>query len=320
VRAHVPLPTGSTSHVALKVVNNREPMRKAGEREVETLRTLATSDPAGRYHTVRLLHTAWHAGHLCLAFEPMAANLKEVADKFGKGVGVPLGAVRVYAAQLLLALGLLGKLGYVHGDIKPHNILASEDYRTLKLGDFGSAFRWESEPDAEAPQPYVGSRFYRAPEAILGGRCSPPWDMWSAACLLFELYTGGPLFPGQDNNDMLWRIQALRGPFPHRLLRRHCAGVAAVGQEALELHFDPATLAFRRRVADAVSKEVSVKLVEVTAPSESLGVRLQASRAGDSKRAVAAFQALLEGMLALDPARRCTVSEALGSAFIRGAA
>jgi serine/threonine-protein kinase PRP4 len=304
--------------VALKVVNNREPMRKAGEREVEVLRTLFTRDPGGRQHTVRLQHVCQHAGHLCLAFEPLAANLKEVADKFGKGVGVPLGAVRVYAGQLLRALGLVGGLGYVHGDLKPHNILASADYRMLKLGDFGSAFRWASEPDAEAPQPYAGSRFYRAPEAILGGRCCPAWDMWSAACLLFELYTGGPLFPGLDNNDMLWRVQQLRGPFAHRALRRHVAAVGAVGAEALELHFDPPTLAFRRRVCDPVTREVGVKLVTVSAPSESLGARLQASRAGDSRRAVGEFQALLEHMLVLDPARRCSVEEALGSAFLKG--
>ncbi len=319
VKTHAALPTGSTSHVALKVVNNREPMRKAGEREIEVLRTLATSDPEGKYHTVRLLHVTSHAGHLCLAFEPMAANLKEVQDKFGKGVGLPLGAVQVYAAQLLLALGLLGKLGYVHGDLKPHNIFASEGYRTLKLGDFGSAFRWETEPDADAPQPYVGSRFYRAPEAILGAKCNPAWDIWSTACLLFELYTGNPLFPGRDNNDMLWRVQCLRGPFPHRHLRKHCAQVAAVGTEAVELHFDPSSLAFRRRVADPVTKELSVKLVEVSAPSDSLGARLAASRAGgDSKKSLAAFQTLLESMLILDPARRCTVNEALGSAFILG--
>jgi serine/threonine-protein kinase PRP4 len=301
--------------VAIKVVNNKEVMRKAGEREVETLRSLATSDPKGRYHTVTLLHVFDHAGHLCLAFEPLAANLKEVQDKFGKGVGVPLGAVRVYAAQLLLSLGLLGKLGLVHGDIKPQNIFSSEDYRTLKLGDFGSAWRWETDSDALQPQPYVGSRFYRAPEAILGARSTPAMDMWSTACVLYELYTGTPLFCGRDNNDMLWLMQCLRAPFPHRMIRKHC-GVAVAGEgESLELHFDPTTLAFKRRVFDPVTAEPCVKALDFTAPTESLGARLLSSRAGDSKKAVAAFQGLLESMLMLDPSRRCTVKEALGHAF-----
>ena len=58
----------------------------------------------------------------------------------------------------------------------------------------------------DAPPP-----FSRAPEIILGAKHSPALDMWSIACCLYELYTGQPLFPGEDNNDMLWRFQALRG-------------------------------------------------------------------------------------------------------------
>ena len=48
------------------------------------LRALATADPGGRYHCVRLLHQFEHAGHVCLAFEPLAMNLKELQDKFGE--------------------------------------------------------------------------------------------------------------------------------------------------------------------------------------------------------------------------------------------
>ena len=61
-----------------------------------------------------------------------------------------------------------------------------------------------------------------------------------------------------------------------------------------------------------------LKLVDVVAPTESLGARLLASRAGDTRKAVQDFQALLESMLILDPARRCSVSQALSSAFIKG--
>lgn len=73
----------------------------------------------------------------------------------------------------------------------------------FQLCDFGSAFRWETENE---PTPYLVSRFYRAPEVIMGLRHTPAVDMWSVACVLFELYTGRVLFPGDDNNDMLWRM------------------------------------------------------------------------------------------------------------------
>jgi hypothetical protein len=62
-------------------------------------RALATADPSGRYHCVRLLHVFDHGAHLCLAFEPMAATLREVQDKFGAGVGLLLvGGVAVVTA------------------------------------------------------------------------------------------------------------------------------------------------------------------------------------------------------------------------------
>jgi serine/threonine-protein kinase PRP4 len=313
VARHAALATGSQTFVEIKVLRAQEVLRAAGEREGEVLRALATADPRGRYHTVRLLHVFEHAGHLCLAFEALAANLKEVADKFGKGVGLPLAAVRVYGAQLLLALGLLRRLGYVHGDLKPHNILADAGYGTIKLADFGSSFR-EDAPEAE-PAPYVGSRFYRAPEAILGARHTPALDMWAAGCVLFELYTGEPLLAGRSNNDMLYRVQCLFGRFPHKMLRRHLAHAAATGAEA---HFDDA-LRFRRAVADPVTREPGVRLCDFTTPTESLAAKLAAARAGDSRQAVAAFQALLEGMLAPDPARRITPADALAHAFIKTA-
>jgi serine/threonine-protein kinase PRP4 len=47
------------------------------------------------------------------------------------------------------------------------------------------------------------SRFYRAPEVILGSGADCAIDMWSIGCTLFELYTGHFLFPGQNNNQMI---------------------------------------------------------------------------------------------------------------------
>ncbi len=45
---------------------------------------------------------------------------------------------------------------------------------------------------------YIQSRFYRSPEVILGLPYSMPIDMWSFGCILAELYTGYPLFPGKN--------------------------------------------------------------------------------------------------------------------------
>jgi serine/threonine protein kinase len=133
VRSHAALATGSSSYVAIKIIRANDTMRRAGQKELDILRTLATADPAGRYHCVRLLHTFEHRNHLCLAFEPLNMNLKEVQNKFGKGVGISVSAVRNYAKQMLLALSLLSKLRVVHADIKPHNILANDRYNVIKV-------------------------------------------------------------------------------------------------------------------------------------------------------------------------------------------
>jgi serine/threonine-protein kinase PRP4 len=96
-------------------------------------------------------------------------NLRETLKKFGKDVGINIGAVRLYARQLLVALRHLADLRVVHADIKLDNILCSGDLKKVILCDFGSAFR-ETDTDNE-PTPYLVSRFYRAPEIILGQQC-----------------------------------------------------------------------------------------------------------------------------------------------------
>lgn len=83
------------------------------------------ADPEDKYHCLRLYTHFYHKNHLCLVFESLYMNLREILKKYGKDVGLHIDAVRSYAHQLFLSLRLLKKTSILHADIKPDNILVS---------------------------------------------------------------------------------------------------------------------------------------------------------------------------------------------------
>lgn len=97
--------------------------RRAGNKEINILHQLMQADPQDKKHCVRLLRQFDHNGHLCLVFEALSLNLREVLKRYGKDTGISIKAVRIYAQQLFLALSLLKKCNILHADIKPDNTL-----------------------------------------------------------------------------------------------------------------------------------------------------------------------------------------------------
>ena len=147
-------------------------------------------------------------------------NLRDTVKKYGRDIGLHLKAVRVYGHQLFLALSLLRKCNILHADIKPDNILINESRSNLKLCDLGSAADVSFENMAAAITPYLVSRFYRAPEIILGMPYDCPVDMWSMGCTLYELYTGRILFPGRSNREMLKLMMEVKGRFNQKVVKK----------------------------------------------------------------------------------------------------
>lgn len=81
-----------------------------------------------------------------------------------------------------------------HRDLKPQNVLINADTLEIKLCDYGSAKVIEADQDNLA---YICSRYYRAPELLFGHtRYTTAIDTWSLGCILMELLTGEPVFPG----------------------------------------------------------------------------------------------------------------------------
>jgi len=189
-------------------------MYRSGQKELEILKKLCAADPENKRHIIKLLNNFEYRNHLCLVLEPMSMNLREVIKKYGKDIGISLSAVKIYAKQLFSALKHMKACGIIHGDIKPDNIVINSQLSNIKLCDFGSACY----ADENEITPYLVSRFYRAPEIMLGLPYDSAIDMWSVGCCLFEMYTGKIIFQGKNNNDMLRQFMELKGKIPKKII------------------------------------------------------------------------------------------------------
>jgi len=118
--------------------------------------------------------------------------------------------------QLLKALKYMHSGNVLHRDLKPSNLLLNSEC-FLKVADFGlarsiAALERESVESSPVLTDYVATRWYRAPEILLGStRYTKGVDMWSAGCILGELLGGKPMFPGTSTMNQLDRIIEVTG-------------------------------------------------------------------------------------------------------------
>lgn len=130
--------------------------------------------------------------------------------------GFSLKIVRRFTKQLLSSLILLKQHKVIHCDLKPENILLTHPMHSeIKVIDFGSSCF-----ENEKVYTYIQSRFYRSPEVILGMTYGMPIDMWSVGCILAELYSGVPLFPGENEQEQLACIMEVFGPPEKHLIEK----------------------------------------------------------------------------------------------------
>jgi len=290
--------------VAIKIIRNNEIMHKTGLKELEMLRRLNNADPDDKYHCLRLFRNFFHKQHLCMVFEPLSMNLREVLKKYGKNVGLHIKAVRSYTQQLLLALKIMKKANIVHADLKPDNILVNETKLMLKLCDFGSA---SHVADSEVT-PYLVSRFYRAPEIILGLKYDFLIDLWSLGCTIYELYTGKIMFAGQTNNHMLKMFMDFKGKIPNKIIRK---GMFK------HIHFDQ-NCCFLYHDIDKVTQREKV----VSMPSINRNRSLEQELGGggklpeDQAKKVVQLRDFLDKIHMLDPAKRPSLNQCLTHPFI----
>ncbi|OMJ25138.1 Dual specificity tyrosine-phosphorylation-regulated kinase 2 [Smittium culicis] len=232
--------------VAIKVIRNRKRFHSQAQIEVGLLERLRQHDIDDCHHILKTIDHFVFRSHLCIVTELLSINLYEWL-KANYFIGTPQILLKSFARQLLSSLVFLNQHGIIHCDLKPENILLTKlpplppskktnsttsdsrnlhpmaptvlpmdmarGYYKVKVIDFGSSCF-----ENDKIYTYIQSRFYRSPEVILGLNYGLPIDMWSLGCIIFELLTGTPLFPGENERDQLLAISETIGVPPSYMI------------------------------------------------------------------------------------------------------
>jgi serine/threonine protein kinase len=206
---------GPHGDVAVKVLRGTDPVsRRRFEREARIAAQAASR------HLVPILEVG--DGFFVM---PLYAR-GSLAGEIRREGGLPLPSVIRIAAELAQALDALHALGIVHRDVKPSNVMLSED--GAMLADFGLA-RGDDATQLTRDGQLVGSAHYLAPELIEGHPATPASDIYALGCLLYECVTAAPPFTGRADAELGYAHLVEAPPDP----RTRRAGLPGDAAEAL---------------------------------------------------------------------------------------
>lgn len=172
-------------------------------REVKALKKLSHKN------IVLLKEVIREDNHLYLIFEHMEENLYQLIRR--QIIPFPEQTIQKIVIQIINGLAHMHRHGFFHRDIKPENLLCRDGPNSIKIADFGLTREIDSQPPYTD---YVSTRWYRAPELLLHST-DYSWsvDIWAVGCIMGELYTLRPMFPGRSEIDQIFKIcQVLGAP------------------------------------------------------------------------------------------------------------
>lgn len=191
--------------VALKEIHldSEEGTPSTAIREISLMKEL-------KHENIVTLHDVIHTENkLMLVFEYMDKDLKKYMDARGDRGQLDTPTIKRFMYDLLKGTAFCHENRVLHRDLKPQNLLINTKGQ-LKLADFGLARAFGIPVNTFSNE--VVTLWYRAPDVLLGSRTyNTSIDIWSAGCIMAEMYTGRPLFPGTTNEDQLQKIFRLMG-------------------------------------------------------------------------------------------------------------
>lgn len=291
--------------VAIKVIRDVTKYTEEAKVEKDVWNRILSQEGSNEAHIVKLYNTFMHGPHYCIVMESLGQSVYDVL-KLNDYTPFPLDTVKTIGKQLLESLNFMHNNELVHTDLKLENILFVDkkihrrEYKILgenteyqkpicddiKVIDFGGATFSD-----QAKSTIINTRQYRAPEVILELKWSYPSDIWSAGCILYELYKGSLLFATHDSSQHLSLIQKIIGPFPDAMVK-------ITSTKYFDVDGD---LKFLNEGSSHLRKEVerAKALEDLIEPDDSL------------------FLDLLKKMLIINPDNRCTASDALDHPFFK---
>ncbi|KAB8648474.1 hypothetical protein FH972_026130 [Carpinus fangiana] len=191
--------------VALKEIHldSEEGTPSTAIREISLMKEL-------KHDNIVSLHDVIHTENkLMLVFEYMDKDLKKYMDSYGDHSKLQPPIIKSFMYQLLQGIAFCHENRVLHRDLKPQNLLINQK-KQLKLADFGLARAFGIPVNTFSNE--VVTLWYRAPDVLLGSRqYNTSIDIWSAGCIMAEMFMGRPLFPGTTNEDQLVRIFRFMG-------------------------------------------------------------------------------------------------------------
>lgn len=137
--------------------------------------------------------------HMIIIMEILGVSIYE-AIKINKFNGFGLNVVKRILRDVLEGVKYLHCNDIIHCDLKPENLMIQSN-GVVKIIDFGSSCYKGKQKFS-----YLQSRFYRAPEVLLGGRYDEKIDLWSVGIIGIELYTGVPIFQPDNENGLFCEL------------------------------------------------------------------------------------------------------------------
>ncbi|XP_015921945.2 cyclin-dependent kinase-like 4 isoform X2 [Parasteatoda tepidariorum] len=183
-------------------------IKKIALREIRMLKQLKHPN------LVNLIEVFRRKRKLHMVFEYCEHTVLDILEKHPNGV--PASLTKRILWQTLQAINFCHQHNCIHRDVKPENILLTRD-GIVKLCDFGFA---RNLSPGENYTDYVATRWYRAPELLVGDtHYGPEVDVWAIGCVAAELIRGEALWPGKSDVDQLYLIRRTLGELTQRHLQ-----------------------------------------------------------------------------------------------------